>query len=247
MKHLQKMKYAIIPLASLLSMASVAFALHSPQHYSLFGEASYASPGNASNRAVHLVSDAAPGYAGIDYGIESGMTFADLAALGTDYRFEADDSCAGGAPRFQIEVTSPDNADTGNIFVYIGPPPNYTNCPSGIWLSTGDLLEGANPIDTSQLDNGAFYDPYASALAKYGDYTVAGIQLVTDAGWAFSDGEQALDVDNTLVGATLFTYEIPVPANKDECKNGGWMNMGRSDGTPFKNQGDCVSFTANGK
>ena len=75
-------------------------------------------------------------------------------------------------------------------------------------------------------------------------------ELLVDAGYQVEtakDGEQALDVDNTLVNTTLFTYEIPVPTSKDECKNDGWMTMGREDGSAFKNQGDCVSFVANGK
>ena len=186
-----KSKYIFLSLAlfSFLAVTSTAFALHSPEHYTLFGEATYTAPGNASPRAVHLISDAAPGWAGVNYGIESGITFADIAALSTDYRFESDDSCGGGSPRFQVNVVSPDSADTGNIFVYIGPPPSYAGCPSSVWLGSGDLLEGANPVDTSQLDSGTFYDPYAAALVKYGAYTVTGIQLVADAGWAFGDGE----------------------------------------------------------
>jgi hypothetical protein len=35
--------------------------------------------------------------------------------------------------------------------------------------------------------------------------------------------------------------------NKDQCKNGGWMTMTRRDGSTFKNQGDCVSYTNNGR
>ena len=31
----------------------------------------------------------------------------------------------------------------------------------------------------------------------------------------------------------------PLPASKDDCKNGGWRTFG-----VFKNQGDCVSFVA---
>ncbi|MEK6281187.1 MAG: hypothetical protein AABN95_12610 [Acidobacteriota bacterium] len=38
-----------------------------------------------------------------------------------------------------------------------------------------------------------------------------------------------------------------VPTNKNQCKNGGWMTSVRSDGSTFKNQGDCVSYTNNGK
>ena len=29
-----------------------------------------------------------------------------------------------------------------------------------------------------------------------------------------------------------------------QCKSGGWKTMDDADGTPFKNQGDCVSFYA---
>jgi hypothetical protein len=206
--------------------------------YSLFGEASIVSPGNASPKAVKMTSDAAPGFGGVDYEIPAGTTFADFTTLATDYKFEADDSCGGGSPRFQINVEDPNSADTGNIFVYIGPPPNYTLCPPDVWTSTGDLLEGVNPIDTSQLDLGTFYDPYGTAVIKYGDYIVTGVQLVTDAGWAFGDGEQTVFADNTNIDGRIYTYDEP--GNKNECKNGGWM-FG-----PYKNQGDCVSFFATG-
>jgi hypothetical protein len=33
----------------------------------------------------------------------------------------------------------------------------------------------------------------------------------------------------------------------NECKKGGWQTMSRADGTPFKNQGDCVSYVNTGK
>ena len=71
--------------------------------------------------------------------------------------------CGGGSPRFQVR-RRPTARIPARIFVYIGPPPDYTLCPPNVWLNTGDLLEGANPIDTSQLDGGTFYDPYATAL-----------------------------------------------------------------------------------
>jgi hypothetical protein len=38
-----------------------------------------------------------------------------------------------------------------------------------------------------------------------------------------------------------------VPTTASECKNGGWMTSIRADGSTFKNQGDCVSYTNNGK
>jgi len=36
-------------------------------------------------------------------------------------------------------------------------------------------------------------------------------------------------------------------AAKDDCKNGGWRSMTRADGSPFKNQGDCIQYTNKGK
>jgi hypothetical protein len=38
-----------------------------------------------------------------------------------------------------------------------------------------------------------------------------------------------------------------IATNKDQCKNSGWMTMTRRDGSTFKNQGDCVSYTNNGR
>ena len=40
-------------------------------------------------------------------------------------------------------------------------------------------------------------------------------------------------------GDLVVTDARPLPASKDQCKNGGWQNFG-----VFKNQGDCVSFVA---
>lgn len=37
------------------------------------------------------------------------------------------------------------------------------------------------------------------------------------------------------------------PTNANQCKNGGWQTRTRPDGSLFKNQGDCVSYTKNGK
>ena len=205
----------------------------------LFGEASFVSPGSSSNSAVELVSDADPGFGGVSFSVPSEVsTFVDLSVLSADVNV-TDDDCAGGGPRFQVRV------DTGsglkNIFVYIGPEPNYTGCTPNTWVNSGDLLDAARKIDTSQL-GGTFYDTYANALTNYGSYPVVSISLVTDSGWAFGDGEQTVRVDNVLVNSDLYTFEPP--STKDECKKDGWKAFSNP---VFKNQGDCVSFVASGK
>lgn len=206
--------------------------------YTLFGEATPVHPGNASDTAIQLNSDAAPGYGGIDFDTAAGMTLNQLLNLSTDYKFTAG-SCGGGSPRFQI------NVDGHNIFVYIGPPPSYTGCAPSVWANTGDLLEAALFVDTSQLPGGTFYDTWASALIKYGSHEVTGIQLVADGAWAVVGGIQTVLVDNVMINATTYTFEEVVASDKDKCKDGGWEGFTSSPG-PFKNQGDCVSYFATG-
>lgn len=50
------------------------------------------------------------------------------------------------------------------------------------------------------------------------------------------------------IGTSTITYTVNyrVPLTKDDCKNGGWQNLTRADGTPFKNQGACVSYVNTG-
>jgi len=167
------------------------------QGFSLFGDATRVHAGNHSHTAIQLRS-AGAGFGGIDYAVPAGMTFSQLQNLSTDFMFTAA-SCGQGSPRFQV------NIDGRNAFVYIGPPPNYTGCPTDVWLNTVNLATPASFIDTSQLSGGTFYDTFAAADLKYGNDVITGIQLVADAGFFF--GTQTVLIDNTMINATLFTYE----------------------------------------
>jgi hypothetical protein len=237
-------------LATLLVSVGIVLAAG----YSLFGDAQIVSPGNnGSAHAVQLRSECAEGspaclinstftFGGVDFDIPAGTTFADFQTLGTDYMF-TEGSCGGGGPRFQINVESP--TDSGNIQVYIGPPPGYVGCPMNVWQSTGDLLEGANPIDTGQLTGGTFYDPYDAALIKYGGYTVTGVQLVTDGGWSQLGTVQTVRADNVNIDGTVYTFDQP--QTRGECKKSGYEVVTRADGSEFKNQGDCIQYFNTGK
>jgi hypothetical protein len=219
--------------AALVLMTGTALAAS----YTLFGDAEIVSPGNDSPNAVQ--ADGTTTGSGVDFAVPDGTTFADIDELSTDFLFVEGD-CMAGSPRFQVALEDPVSGDTGNVFVYLGAPPAYTLCDTGDWANTGDLLEGAIPVDTSQLNLGTFYDPYATALLKYGAYEVVGISLVVDPGYG-----QVVQFDNTMVGETLYTYDQP--GSKDQCKKGGWQDLTREDGTPFKNQGDCIQYFNTGK
>lgn len=204
--------------------------------YTLFGSASYVMPGNASNRAVQLVSNANNGtFSGIDFAVPSNLTINNLNQLATDFNFTAG-SCGLGSPRFGITLAGFPNK---TIFVYIGPSPSYQGCTAG-WQNTGNLLTPASLVDASQL-GGQFYQPWASVQAQFSGQQVTDVFVVSDngAGPSFS---QTVLIDNTNVNGNIFTYE---PTSKDDCKDGGWQNFTFAPG-PFKNQGQCVSFFASG-
>jgi hypothetical protein len=48
--------------------------------------------------------------------------------------------------------------------------------------------------------------------------------------------------------STVYDFEpYRVARTKDDCKNGGWQQVRRADGSPFKNQGDCIQYVNTGK
>ncbi len=170
---------------------------------SLFGAATIVSGGNPGYAAqmVSDVSNVSTPYGGIDYTVPSGLTFAGLSNLSTDYKITTGD-CGGGSPRFQL------NTPSGNIFVYIGPAPNYAGCTPNTWENSGNLVGGSYTVDTSQL-GGTFYDTYSNALATYGSASITGIQLVADGGWAVSGGVQTVLADNTQINSDFYDYTPP--------------------------------------
>ena len=54
-----------------------------------------------------------------------------------------------------------------------------------------------------------------------------------------------MSTDPSEPAEVVITYTT-VPTSKDQCKHGGWHNFTDNSGTPFKNQGDCVSYVATG-
>lgn len=196
----------MVPLATFAKSPSVGSSTtkSAPGGYSFFGDAKLVTPGDASKHSVKLDSNALDKvlYGGINFKIPKGTTFANIQTLATDYYFKHN-SCGGGSPRFQINVLG------SNANVYIGPPPNYTGCPTNVWTSTGNLVAPANFVDTSQLPGGTFYDTFASADAKYGSDAVTGIQLVVDGEWFFSDHQQTVLVDNVTINTKTYGFEHP--------------------------------------
>lgn len=233
MNYITKKASVVAIFIAILSVAVFAAAAN----YSLFGDAELVNPGNNSPTAAQIRSSAAiaPNYGGIDFNVPTGLTIADLDTLSTDYKFLAG-QCAGGSPRFQLNVT--DGTNSGNIMVYLGIGGDYNNCGSSAWTNTGNLLEASDLVETFQLPGGTYQQSYGSVQSAYGTYEVTGIQLVMDSYW--SSGTQTMLADNVQINRSTYTFE-----SANSCKNGGWQTFTLAPG-PFANQGQCVSYYAKG-
>lgn len=230
MKRATKARNVMGIFAIALLSATVVLAAHG---YTLFGDAEVSSPGHNSPNSAELTSSAAgTGYGGVDLTVPEGLTVSDIETLSTWFYFEQG-SCGGGSPRFQI------NTAEGNIFVYLGDYPNYTNCPQNVWINSGNLVDDADYVDTSQI-GGTFYQTWADAVAAFGDLEVTGIQLVNDGYWF--EGDDVVRVDNINLNGMIWTFET-----KNSCKDGGFAQFLDGEGNPiYKNQGQCVSYYARG-
>lgn len=203
------------------------------------GELAFAPFGGAavSGDSATLVSNSGEAFSGLDFDLPGSVAFTDITELSVEYEITAGD-CGSGSPRYQLNIA--DDPGPNNVFVYIGPFPNYTGCGLGEG-STGNLVDTAEArFDVTQLTcevapANAFYATYEEAAACIGDREVEGIQLVVD------NGDIEIVVDPTVE----VDVEVGPPTSKDECKNCGWATFN----TPrtFKNQGDCIQFVNTGK
>ncbi len=204
---------------------------------STFGDATSLGGGT-----YKLVSDttSGAGFGGVDFNTPTSFSFSSIEYLGTKQVADPGDTCTGGSPRYQLNVdTNGDGVSDGNVFVY-----TYdlvTNiCPA----DTGDLTGGPlgdviGTYDLSQI-GGSGYTNYAGALAFFAanpTYSIIGIQLVVDAGYAQTDQRQVVTVTPQV------SLNFPEATTASACKNGGYLFTQRADGSTFKNQGACVSYT----
>jgi hypothetical protein len=111
----------------------------------------------------------------------------------------------------------------------IGLPGPYESLNVGTANAGG---EGIAPyIGTDPEPDALFWN--TSYGPFYADGGAGGVGIFRrDTGW--SDYSPAVEF-------TAFT----VAATKNACKKNGWQSLSRSDGSPFRNQGDCVSWVNN--
>lgn len=95
----------------------------------------------------------------------------------------------------------------------------------------------------------ACYVPWSTIVANNPNATILG-------GYGINQGSGSIaltaSTDVLTIGSNgeCVTYNFEpyrVATTKEQCKNGGYTGVKRADGSSFKNQGDCVSYTVNGK
>jgi hypothetical protein len=183
---------------------------------------------------VKLVSDTTTPSSGVNISDLGTLTFAQLTQLATKFNVTNDD-CGAGSPRFQINVST--TSGTKNVFVYLGPSPNFTGCTPNTLVDSGNLIgnNDACRFDTSQISPGTQCSTYAQARALVGSLPVTGIQLVVDSGFFFADKEQTVLVcDIRVQSTTLFPCQGAQPGQGKGkgrekvtlCHNGHTITVG---------------------
>jgi hypothetical protein len=119
------------------------------------------------------------------------------------------------------------------------------------WATGGPATYATRPITAACPQSSpclwsTIISNFQNAGIRVGD--PAGVILKSGSNWTNFNG----NVDKLVIGVggnvTTFDFEpYDVATDKDECKGKGWQNVTRADGSSFKNQGDCVSYTNTGR
>ncbi|MEO5814247.1 MAG: hypothetical protein ABIT20_03095 [Gemmatimonadaceae bacterium] len=90
---------------------------------------------------------------------------------------------------------------------------------------------------------------WSALLASYPGATITG-GFGINAGSGNAGLHGAVDALSISYGSGSVTYDFEpfvTATSRESCKDGGWKTRTRADGSPFKNQGDCVSYVNNGR
>ena len=211
---------AVIPAAAALS-------------YTLFGDASVVPGGNPGNAAELRSTSTAPGYGGVDVaGFPADPT--QITQLSFDYNPDQT-GLSNGSPRMTVSFSDGGSADLRPLALV-----------ADTW-ATVDGMTGTNWDNNGGTCGYVYATDWTTVLGCHAGATIDAIQVINDSGWAYPATGLVTLVDNIRVNADVITFDAATATDKESCKKGGWQSLVREDGSTFKNQGDCVSYTNNGK
>jgi hypothetical protein len=184
--------------------------------------------------AVDFVQASTSGLSGLSYAVPSGGSTISVWSVlaGADTGPIALEVWQPTAPpMYTLEAISPT--------VSLNPGLNNISLDSPLPVEAGDLI-GLKlfGFDECALQTGLADDTIGSTFSAPAVVGVP-IQLIIVPGFELN---VAATVDVTVAPPP----PPPTPTSADQCKKGGWQGLTDTNGTLFKNQGDCVSFVATG-
>jgi hypothetical protein len=132
--------------------------------------------------------------------------------------------------------------------------PGAFYCAQNAHVAVGGFDFGTPSATFAQLQTAPDGLAYSASIPTTdGVYTDAGTSTLAAVD-IVAPSDIAVVIDNefheTFTSTSLtppVPAQSPVPAAKDDCEDGGWKDFARTDGSPFKNQGDCIQFVNTGK
>jgi hypothetical protein len=121
----------------------------------------------------------------------------------------------------------------------------------GCWWGTGTPRVGGGAVaqncpQTNPCTWAEFKTGYPNA-GFHPTNAAQGIILKVGSPWTGTFYTDALTVG---VNGNTTTYDFEpyrVATTRDDCKDGGWQNVRRADGSTFRNQGQCIQYVNTGK
>ena len=154
-----------------------------------------------------------------------GKAVSGVTELNFDYK--DDGHCGAGAPRFNLELNGTKNAFLGcNSTLGTRSPVQNNAGWTHVEFSQSDIQSAVTTAGGQLTDN------------------LTNIYIIADEGSGSGpDSAGTTNIDNIsvngqVVGSPTFAR------TKDDCKDNGWQNLLKANGSSYKNQGECVS-TAN--
>lgn len=178
---------------------------------------------------------------------QAGTRLADVAGMGySTYR------SAGSAQQvaaLNVEVDVNGAAPGGYTVLVFEPVYNAVQgaVTSGEWQHWDAFRSGGAVWWSSQPIPGA---PDRGTLLSWSGIVAANPDAVIIGGFGVNQGSgnpglttavDALRFESTTRSTTWNFEAYRSPASRDDCKDDGWLSVRRADGTPFRNQGECVS------
>jgi hypothetical protein len=169
-------------------------------------------------------------------GSYSGVFFASSSISGkplsevSDLSFTYTGTPTAGSPRISLPIDTNSDGVT-DFYAFIGA--FYCNDGAGL----------VDPLHDTTCT--IFYTGNTTGDANWATFVAAHPtwRVSNSVPFVIADDAGLWTVDNVHLGEATAT----VATDKNKCKNGGWHDLTRADGSSFKNQGDCIQYVNTGK